>query len=74
MTEILRRMSGRDAPNRLGPEAREEEEPAAQTPAERSTFDRWFDLVTDPEHVRSELQEFPAAWAGAMRFAGGGWP
>jgi hypothetical protein len=44
-----------------------EDEPAA----ERSTFDEWFDLVTDPEHVRVETREMPVAWAGALRFVAG---
>ncbi len=41
---------------------------AVEGPAERSTFDRWFDAVTHPEHVRSEVEEIPAAWLGAIRF------
>lgn len=43
----------------------------AASPPTRSTFDRWFDLVTDREHVRSEVEEIPAAWVGATRFATG---
>lgn len=31
-------------------------------------FDEWFDLVTDPEHLRSERSNFSAAWQGAIDF------
>lgn len=35
-------------------------------------FDDWWDLITDPEHVQTELNEFPNAFQGAMQFASGG--
>jgi hypothetical protein len=34
-------------------------------------FEEWFDLVTDPEHVRSEQSNFQAAWQGAVENAQG---
>jgi hypothetical protein len=34
-------------------------------------FEEWFDLVTDPEHVRSERSNFQAAWHGAVENAQG---
>jgi hypothetical protein len=68
MVEQLKRMSVGVPPEESY--APEEVEDAAP-PAKRSTFDRWFDLVTDPEHVWSETEAMPAAWVGAIRFATG---
>lgn len=34
-------------------------------------FDEWFELVTDPEHLRSERSNFSAAWQGAIDFKNG---
>jgi len=38
---------------------------------EEGLFEEWFDLVTDPEHVRSEQRNFQAAWQGAIENAQG---
>lgn len=34
-------------------------------------FDEWFELVTDPEHLRSERSNFSSAWQGAIDFKNG---
>lgn len=33
---------------------------------DREVFDQWWTLVTNPEHVKAELREMPAAWMGAI--------
>jgi hypothetical protein len=38
---------------------------------DEALFDEWFELVTDPEHVRSERAAFSAAWQGAIDFRNG---
>ena len=38
---------------------------------EEGLFQEWFDLITDPEHVRSEQRNFQAAWQGAIENAQG---
>lgn len=39
--------------------------------SDSGVFDRWWTLVTDPEHVEAELQEMPAAWVGAIAYQRG---
>ncbi len=34
---------------------------------EREMFNKWFDLVTDSIHVKSELEQMPIAWDGSIK-------
>jgi hypothetical protein len=37
------------------------------TPISRQQFERWWTLVTDPEHVQSEASQMRKAWEGAIQ-------
>ncbi len=38
----------------------------------RSHLERWWALVTDPQHVESETSQMQKAWEGSLRFLKGG--
>lgn len=40
-------------------------------PATRAQLERWWALVTDPEHVQSETSQMQKAWEGATQFSQG---
>lgn len=40
------------------------------TSIDKAVFYRWWSLVTDREHVKTELSGFPDAWRGAIYFQG----
>jgi len=37
-------------------------------PINRNLFHEWWSLVTNPQHIRSEISELPKAWQGATNF------
>jgi hypothetical protein len=37
-------------------------------PATEAQLERWWALATDPDHVRSEVDQLPRAWDGAIEF------
>jgi hypothetical protein len=37
-------------------------------PATEAQFEQWWVLATDPDHVRSEVDQLPRAWDGAVEF------
>jgi hypothetical protein len=37
-------------------------------PATEAQLERWWALATDPDHVRSEVEQLPQAWDGAIEF------
>lgn len=49
-----------------------DKQPEAETELTSEQLEQWFSLVTSSTHVSAELAEIPRAWAGALKFASGG--
>ncbi len=51
-------------------EARLAEKDPPEPPLTTETLEKWWDLVTDPYHVKSEISQMPIAWKGAIENMG----
>jgi hypothetical protein len=47
------------------------EAPLGEETVTREGFARWWQLVTDPEHVSVEKSQMPEAWCGAKAYMDG---
>jgi len=74
--DLLERYKGqpweREAPERIFSAALAGEGDATHTaPLSREQFDRWWSLVTDGQHIETEMSQLGAAWEGAIQFLAG---